>query len=217
MSKILIVGGGLTGASVRHFLSAAPVAVTLWEAAPCGGGRMRSEFLAHCSGNHRCDLGAQYISQDINGLADDSVYDYLVNKRVFRLADNTLINGMRPEHRTGNHFVSPPGTSNIPAALMVGATGVEFSKELNGLKVSVSNPSQLLAISEKGTSEEAFDAVILTMPAPQVSRILQHESMADIKLVPEELLNKLQKVRYSSRYDDATSLIHNSLVLFHWK
>jgi len=212
MSKILIVGAGVTGAAIHHFLrSLAPASsvmpsIVLWEASSELGGRMSTD---HHKALH-CDLGAQYITK--NSAECDDVYDHLLQKRVFALLDNTAVSGMRADHQVGTHYIAPQGTSSIVAALAEGAE-VVYNKRLTGIDLDLATKKIVASSTRTGAGagggggaqeREEFDVVVLSMLAPQVAAVqgnflafqpppLQTEAELD-------LAGRLRRVRYSSRF-----------------
>ena len=149
-------------------------------------------------GDHRCDLGAQYISQNVGGLLEGlDVYDHLINHKSLELIkDNKVVNGMRTEHMLGQHYIAATGTTNMTASLANGAS-IAFGKNVIGLEVE-SDADKLQVLSSDASPEE-FDVVVLTVPAPQAMKILQHKQPDSANLVPSAILKSLQQVRYSSR------------------
>ena len=218
MARVLIVGSGLTGSVVKHYLCgwlAGAAAhqnawsITTWEAESASGGRMQNDFFI---GPHRCDLGAQYISQNISGeLQYYDIYDFLRDEGSFSLLkNNALVSGMRPEHQDGQHFIATSGTSNIPTALAP-QTNIQFEKKLVSLAYD-EGTSKLLATAENNDVAQAFDAIVLTMPTPQLLQVLHPVAEQPTKLLPNSLLERLQRVRYSSRCDITnlfTSLVNS--------
>lgn len=207
MSRVLIVGAGITGSAVHHLLlqlfcqserRVAPL-VTIWESNVHFGGRMRS--LSHTK-QDRCDLGAQYISQGISSKSiDNSIYDHLNSRGVLKLLDdNNVVCGMRPEHKSGKHYIAPRGTSSIVAAFLEGSNLVTGRKLI---KLTLNTVSQKLVAHAQGCTEE-FDAVVMANMAPQLVQAFKSELVDvcdDIGVsIPVEVLDRLSCVSYSSRY-----------------
>ncbi len=149
-------------------------------------------------GAHRCDLGAQYISQNVGGMLEGlEVYDHLINHKALELnKDNNVVNGMRPEHLLGQHYIAATGTTSMTVSLADGAS-TEFGRNVIGLEVEAGT-EKLQVLSSDASSKE-FDVVVLTVPAPQLMKILQHPQSDGTKLVSSAVIDGLQQVRYSSR------------------
>jgi len=149
-------------------------------------------------GVHRCDLGAQYISQNVGGMLEGyEVYDHLINRKALDLIkDNNVVNGMRPEHQLGQHYIAATGTTSMTVSL-VDKVSIEFERNVIGLEVE-SGTEKLQVLSSDATPQE-FDVVVLTVPAPQLTKILQHQQSDGTKLVSSSVMEGLQQVRYSSR------------------
>lgn len=174
---------------------------------------MRSLELSSPAASHnRCDLGAQYISQGVSGSGFcDDLYEYLKNRGTLKvMGDNNLINGMRPEHQLGKHFIAPAGTSSIVSTLLEGANVITGKKLL---KLSLNVQSFTFVAQTAVDGAEEFDAVITTMMAPQLKVLFnatpKHvktereeriDEMVDLS-VPADVLAGLDKVAYSSRCD----------------
>lgn len=200
MAKVLIVGSGLTGSIVKHFISMyiselipqqSLGSITMWESARVSGGRMQNDFYV---GSHRCDLGAQYISKNISEkIGDLSIYEFIGANVPFGLIrDNNLIRGMRSEHVSGQHYVASTGTSYLTSTLSSGSD-ILFKNKLTRLSLD-KNSNKLVAFTTDANTDQSFDAIVLTMPTPQLSQVLTSD------LVSTSLIHQLQRVRYSSRY-----------------
>lgn len=131
---------------------------------------------------------------------DNSVQNFIGSHR---------IEGMKEEHLSKRHFVAPKGTSSIISHLVAieDPADVNYSTRLTSLSVheSVSTKRRciraqnmriaagLLEPMGEGSvaTEEDFDAVVLTLPAPQL--------MAITGLASPSLQQRLSSVRYSSR------------------
>ena len=205
--KVLIVGCGMTGSSIYHYLTRVfnmPVeCLTIWEKATVGG-RMRS---ASYLGSH-CDLGAQYITQT-NPKYDD-IYSHLVSNNVFsKLAVD--IDGMKDDARLKNHYISNQGLSAVINNLATNAninTGISFESfrtlssgqvEVSGLKsTSTDSCSSNAVSSSKSIVKDAFDLVVITSPTPSVTSLRSSIESID-RLGANEFFEKLSTVRYSSR------------------
>jgi predicted NAD/FAD-dependent oxidoreductase len=201
--KILIVGCGMTGSSIYHYLTRVfnmPVeCLTIWEKATEVGGRMRSVSYL---GSH-CDLGAQYITQ--TNTEYDNIYSHLVSNNIFnKLAID--IDGMKADARLKNHYVCNQGLSAVIQNLAINAnihTGVSLESfltlpsgqiEASGLMTSSGSTSS----SMKSVVKDAFDIVVITSPTPSVEPFRSSLERID-QVGANEYFDKLSAVRYSSR------------------
>jgi hypothetical protein len=218
MSKrVLIVGGGLSGAAVSRFVSIChdgpTVDITMWEALSYAGGRMHADR-SH-SGSSRCDMGAQYISRSINSSDDNSdVYDFLEDAGALKmLVQNAVIEGMRPDHLSGRHYIAPRGTDDVITSLL-GAARVVCSRKLSCLLPGKLGKTRITAVSGCGVEEE-FDAVVITTPTKEALSVLDSFRPVDVLpgkrlTLPVEVLRSMSSVNYSSRYGYCTDSIGNA-------
>lgn len=195
--KVLIVGCGMTGSSVFHYLTrlfnTPAECVTIWEKAAEVGGRMRS---ASFQGSH-CDLGAQYITQTKPDY--DDIYSHLVSNNIFnKLAVD--IDGMKPDALLKNHYVSSRGLSTVIQHLATNAR-IRNSISLQSLHVLPSGQVEArgsLPGQSNAAVKEAFDIVVITTPTPSLS-ILRSSLESINRADANEFFEKLAAVRYSSR------------------
>ena len=112
--RILIVGAGITGTAINHFLQKAfpTYSCTIWERQSMSGGRMQTD---NNDGMSYVDMGAQYLNKFSN---DEELYNELSSAGVLRPM-TAAIGGMReknslePERVLKTHFVSATGLSAI--------------------------------------------------------------------------------------------------------
>jgi predicted NAD/FAD-dependent oxidoreductase len=216
MSKrVLIVGAGITGAAVYRFLRTlvpqANLVISVWEAQTSVGGRMATDRF---SGPHRCDLGAQYISRAISGVDENSdMYCYLLNTGALHLLPrNEVVHGMRPEHLAGRHYIAPQGTASIVSSLLQDAA-VHTSTQLRDLQVDAEKGT-VTATQTNGISEE-FDVVVMATPVKSMLNVLDNtnrEAKVDTSVsLPAEVMERLRRVTYSSRYENICTYLSASL------
>lgn len=206
--KILVVGCGLTGAGLLHFLRQhAPMATTTlapkiasrsldavcWEASGREGGRMYTHYFPN---GEWSDIGAQYLTQFSSECTD--VFNYLLETHTIQplFSASKLIAGMREEHKDIPHFIAPEGISSVVRQLVKGNADLHFgiiAKEINydehkkKLKVigEVTNTGEVV--------EEYVDFLVITVPIPELLKLqgpLQ-------KFIRDNL--QLSAVKYSSR------------------
>lgn len=194
--NVLVVGAGMTGSAVCHFLGRLPGVpnVTVWESLRSIGGRMQIDKYGD---RGRVDLGAQYISQGINSNDDNSdVYHFLKEKGTLKLLhDNHVISGMKPEHLQGKHLVSPRGTASIVSSLL-GNAQVCTNSTLKSLRLD--NGTRKIVATKASGEEGEFDAVIVTTTPSRALSTLAHSPV----ILPTNVRDGLGSITFSSRFDE---------------
>ncbi|KAF7705212.1 renalase isoform X1 [Silurus meridionalis] len=195
MSRVLIVGAGLTGGLCACLLRremAHRVHIEVWDKARGAGGRMstsRSPSNLFCT----VDLGAQYITATpYYSRIHKSFYQELLMHGIFKPLEAT-VEGMSPMEQGTIHYITPSGTSSIVKYyLKESGAEVLFGHQLT----HVYRRGQCWEVHRKEGLPEQFDVVVLTMPIPQILQL-----QGDIgSLLSESERQKLEDVSYSSRY-----------------
>ena len=174
--RVALVGAGLAGLSCAERLREAGHDVCLFDKGRGPSGRAatrRGEGWA-------CDHGAQYFTADHPGFAaqvrrwcDAGVaVEWTPRLRAFG-------EPAEPRRRDAptRRFIGTPGMT-APARWMARAHRIELRHTIDALLRE--GGAWRLRSSEQGWGEQAFDAVLLAMPAPQAAALLQgvHEEMA---------------------------------------
>ncbi|KAM8924097.1 renalase isoform 2-T2 [Pelodytes ibericus] len=194
MFRILIVGTGLTGSLCAYLLRkevASKLQLVVWDKARGAGGRMstsRSPSDPSCT----VDLGAQYVTVTPEYAQKHRIfYDELLAQGIFKPL-NSAVEGMMMKDGTFN-FVTPQGVSSIVKHYLK-LSGADVSYESHVTQINLQGDKW--EVCRRSGSSESFDAVILTMPVPQILQL-----QGDIaKLIKENQRQKLETVSYSSRY-----------------
>jgi len=192
MTKILVVGGGLTAAVTSSLLKASPNSknrvVKVWDKAKNVGGRM-STLKCRFNPALTADLGAQYIT--ITPSSNRSYYDELIEQGVLVPLKHKIL-GQRPNKGGTEDFVTPRGSASLVSHYFSKSnTQVEFEHTVSSLRCDDDESKWQVETNE--SSSDQFDAVILTMPVPQILALIGDQ------LTPE-VENNLRDVTYSSRY-----------------
>lgn len=182
--KVLLIGCGLTSTITAYLLrSRIPnIHLTLWDKARGPGGRTSVRRGPHGT---FVDLGAQFITTDLSILSKYSeIYDQLISTKTLT-SMNCKIEGL--ESNGKQHFIAPNGTNSL------------VKHFLNNANVNCTKfERRVCAITPTGKvtcicgSEELFDLVIITVPAPQ---ILQMDCP-----ISKTVHSELEKVTYSTRF-----------------
>ncbi|XP_037836820.1 renalase isoform X2 [Kryptolebias marmoratus] len=181
MSRVLIVGAGLTGSLCACLLRRelqGRVQVVVWDKAGGAGGRMSTSRPPDAS-SHSADLGAQYITATpAYAQSHHSFYSELLCAGVLQPLD-CHIEGL--QQKDGNkNYVTPRGADLFLQHHVTGVYRRGASWE----------------VARKAGDSETFDAVVLTMPVPQILQ-LQGDL---VTLLSAQQRQQLDCVRYSSRF-----------------
>ncbi|XP_065339066.1 renalase-like isoform X1 [Cloeon dipterum] len=193
--KVLLVGGGLTSALISSLLKKLPVTCQVWDKARGAGGRM-STSRSPLDGSCTADLGAQYITATPDYQAKhNEFYDSLLTSKVLEPL-KCKTEGMKDFADGTKHYVASAGCNSIVKHFFSeGGHQLHFEQHVSAIDLQ---PDNKWLVRTKLGREELFDAVVLTMPVPQ---ILQLEGQIKQLLSDdEELTHKLQTVKYSSRF-----------------
>ncbi|XP_030309161.1 renalase isoform X1 [Calypte anna] len=193
MSRVLVVGAGLTGgACAAQLRGALRERVTLWDKARGAGGRMsttRSPWDAACT----ADLGAQYVTLDPEHAGPRlSFYEELVSHGILKPLTGS-VEGMVVKEGSCN-YVAPQGISSVVKYYLKQSAGADIFYEQHVTHISLRDGKW--EVSRKTGPPEQFDIVILTMPVPQILQL-----QGDIvNIINETQKQQLESVSYSSRY-----------------
>jgi len=200
MPKILLIGGGITSSLVASLLQQnirilgherSAVEISIWDKARGTGGRMstsRSPFDSNCT----VDTGAQYISCTPQYTSCHKMfYDELLQAGILEPLHQTIANAK--EYQPGTqHYVVPDGMSSLVKYFM-NKSGLQTSFEHHLSKIDqLDGKWHVTTLHGKS---EVFDAVVLTMPVPQILNLTGISS-----IIEQDMKKKLEAVRYSSRY-----------------
>lgn len=183
--RVLLIGCGLTSTITAYLLRTRipNVHITLWDKARGPGGRTS---VRRGPNGTFVDLGAQFISTDSSTLSKYSeIYEQLVASKVLTPM-KCKVEGLS-QSRDKQHFVAPDGANSLVKYFLNNANVdcVKFER-----RVSAITPTG--AVTSVCGSEEHFDLIIVTAPAPQ---ILQMDCS-----IPQQTRDELEKVAYSTRF-----------------
>ncbi|XP_026869228.2 renalase isoform X1 [Electrophorus electricus] len=195
MSRVLIVGAGLTGSICAYLLHRglfSKVRVSVWDKSRDSGGRMAT---SQNPSNTSCtvDLGAQYLTATpYYAKVHKSFYEELLLHGIIKPLEAT-IEGLISNEEGSVNYVTPSGVSSIVKHyLKESGAHVLFGHHVTHVCCKGSG----WEVHQKGGSPEQFDVVVLTMPVPQILQL-----QGDISSLMEEAERQmLEDVSYSSRY-----------------
>lgn len=193
-TRLCIIGAGPCGAliasSVRGVLPNVDVAV--FDKGRSAGGRMSTARIRVGSASipqGQGDHGAQYITQLSN--LSKSYIESLVAHGVLR---ELAASAVQQDRKGLPNFVAPNGVSSIPHHYLTqSGADARFGIKVTGLHV---DSGRWVVTTEDG-SQESFDSVVSTLPAPQVLQL--GGDMPGI-LADAGLTDALKAVKYSIRY-----------------
>nr|XP_046224616.1 renalase isoform X1 [Oncorhynchus gorbuscha] len=195
MSRVLIVGAGLTGSLCACLLrrEMPNKVIVVWDKSRGAGGRMstsRSPSDASCI----LDLGAQYITATTYyAKMHQNFYEELLAHGVLK----PLVSSVEGEvMKDGGHknYVSPTGVSAIVKHFLKQSAGAEVFFDHH--VTHIYQKGAIWEVCRKGGAPEQFDSVVLTMPVPQILQL-----QGDVgSLLEKSQRQQLEAVSYSSRY-----------------
>ncbi|XP_030343216.1 renalase isoform X2 [Strigops habroptila] len=164
MSRVLVVGAGLTGGACAALLRGAALGrVVVWDKARGAGGRMST---SRGAGDAACtaDLGAQYITLEAERAQPHrSFYEELLSHGILQQL-TARIEGMVVKKGSCN-YVAPQGISSV-VKYYLKQSGADVFYEQHVTRISLRDGKW--EVSRKTGPPELFDIVILTMPVPQI-------------------------------------------------
>jgi len=200
-ARVLLVGGGITSAVTASMLAETQphLRLTVWDKARGAGGRMSTARSSRYPGAS-VDTGAQYISSAPALYSQHlEIYQALLASGVLKPANISMIQGMR-EDRLGEgerteHFIVPDGMSSLVKHFFR-----QSGAELNfGRRVAeVNRRDSLWQVRTECGLEDVFDAVVLTMPVPQVLQMAG--DMPHLISEAPGVRPGLEAVTYSTRF-----------------
>ncbi|KAM7381014.1 hypothetical protein PAMA_012043 [Pampus argenteus] len=210
MPRVLIVGAGLTGSLCACLLRRAlqnKVQIVVWDKARDSGGRM-STSRPPDSLSHSADLGAQYISATAAyAKSHHSLYSELLSSGVLQPLDG-LIEGLQQKDDTKN-YMTPLGMGSVVKHFL-SESGADLMYEHH--VTSLYRRGASWEVQRKRGGSMTFDAVVLTMPVPQILQL--QGDMGDMLSVQQR--QQLDGVMYSSRFAVALFFHPDVVFSFSW-
>lgn len=194
MSRVLIVGAGLTGSLCACLLRREmknKVQIVVWDKARGAGGRMTTSRPPDPSCSS-ADLGAQYVTATAAyAQSHHSLYSELLSSGLLLPLDS-LVEGLR--QRDGNtDYMTPLGMcSLVKHFLSESGADLFFEHHVTGLF----RRGASWEVQRKAGGSDVFDAVVLTMPVPQILQL-----QGDVgEILSNQQRQQLDDVMYSSRF-----------------
>ncbi|XP_041939454.1 renalase isoform X2 [Alosa sapidissima] len=210
MSRVLIVGAGLTGSVCACLLRRElpqKIKIVVWDKSR-GAGQQESDVSYHiaCSlwgrmatsrspTDSACtvDLGAQYITATPHyARIHQSFYEELLAHGILCPLVSS-VEGMMSREEGLTNYVTPKGVSSIVKHYLK-ESGAEVFYDRH--VTHVYRRGACWEVCRKDGEPEHFDAVVLTMPVPQILQL--QGDVGSLMAVPQR--EQLEAVSYSSRY-----------------
>ncbi|XP_054622955.1 renalase [Dunckerocampus dactyliophorus] len=194
MSRVLIVGAGLTGSLCACLLRREmnnKVHIVVWDKSRGSGGRMCTSRSSD-SLSHSADIGAQYITATHEyAQSHKSLYSELLSSGVLHPLD-CVVEGLR--HQDGSkNYVAPLGMSSVVKHFLR-ESGADLFLEHHVTGLYRRGASWEVHRTQGGS--ERFDSVVLTMPVPQILQL-----QGDLQdMLSAKQREQLDGVAYSSRF-----------------
>ncbi len=225
--RVLIVGCGLSGSAIRHFLAEKGALsrfdLHFWESSDRLGGRFATSYFTDQESGRVAftDTAAQYLTRFTEDFG--FVFDRLEEDRVLIRIPNAhhVIEGMKAEHHALKHYVPPRGYQSVVEHFLTHSYGesasassapakVNLSRRLISLTPSMTDHTVAVVGHESSGNEirDTFDAVVLTTPVPITKEILSRTNLLHSKVQnwsPDTVDNTVESFlsgtgSYSQRY-----------------
>ncbi|ROL48453.1 Renalase [Anabarilius grahami] len=170
MSRVLIVGAGLTGSICAFLLRKElrnKVNIVVWDKSRGAGGRMST---SRSPNNPSCtvDLGAQYISATkYYARIHSSFYEELLAQDILKPLI-APVEGMMSKEEGIVNYVTPHGVSSIVKHYLK-ESGAEVLYDRHVTHIHRKDAGW--EVCRKGGASQQFDIVVLTMPVPQILQL----------------------------------------------
>ena len=202
------MGSGLTGSLIAAILrkSSPTMKLTMWEKMGWFGGRTLT--CRHPTSQLHVDMGAQYITRFLNHACltrrsestftklKDNLYDELLSNGIILPLHDEIEGAYEDPTKSILNYTTPKGFSSIVEHFLA-QSKVDLFLDYNLHEVNLKiNDTRKSDCRCTGNQSGLFDALILTMPTPELIELkgdLFHKINKDIWL-------SLSSIRYSPRY-----------------
>ncbi|XP_052833789.1 renalase [Octopus bimaculoides] len=206
VSRVLIVGAGISGALTAALLrkELSHVHISVWEKAR-GAGMYIRFHLPVVRGD---DILQKYVFECVEYVTFVFLISEFEEKQIYNELFSTgllqpfkgLIEGESPAGHSLQNFVCPKGFSALVKHFLSSAAPVDVKFESRVVSITkhpATTTDQLVVSTESG-HQDTFDAVILTVPVPQL--FLLEGDIPKMLDSNKTLKEQLESVSYSSRF-----------------
>jgi predicted NAD/FAD-dependent oxidoreductase len=207
MKRVLIIGNGLTTASIIHFLrnSGKTIlpSVKVYDASLPNiafGGRMMTDHYQVGIQVATCDLGAQYLTKYRDEAND--VFDFLEGRGIIQSfkAKSGIIEGVQERSVNLPHYSVPGGMFRLVMELLGDFNSISFNTRVESIDYDkISNTIKVSSVKDEMPVEEEFDYVVSTLHAPDLTKIAGKYGKNKV-FGNDRLPEKLEEIKYSSRF-----------------
>jgi len=185
--SVLIVGAGFTGSVLCKVLRAtAPeLTLTVWEKSRGAGGRQATKR----DGEHSCDIGTQYCTHWKNDEFFKPYIKELKSTNVIHELKGNIVNAPNKYNGDCVHYVAKKGMNSTSKYFLSG-TNVFYGTRVTALKML---DNKIEVVNAEGRSA-IFDAVVFTIPAPQLLDINMDGRMSS------DTSDAISKVKFTPRF-----------------
>jgi renalase len=167
--SIAVIGAGVAGLSCAVALETAGFAVRVFEKSRGPGGRMSTRR----GEDWQCDHGAQYFTaRNEDFRAEVSRWQKAGVADVWKPALQVIGNKPHPNlHQATERFI---GTPNMTSPVYFMAKNISVTTQTTLQQIEQREHRWHLCSTEQGWLSDHFAAVVLALPAPQVTPLIQH-------------------------------------------
>ncbi|CAF0884173.1 unnamed protein product [Adineta steineri] len=208
--KVILIGAGISSAIISLLLRrqyGPAIKLVVFDKGRSIGGRMTTSFDSeenpHCS----VDTGAQYLTLTKSNSITTKFFQQLIDDHVIELLDKQNTIGIR-ENQDKIDYTAPRGIASIVRYFFEQAV-VEMNLSKQITKIDFNSTNDKFTISTDKEQIDEAEAVIVTIPVPQVLCQLQG-SITQLIDQNKEVKENLSQIKYSSRF--AVGLFYSSSV-----
>jgi len=198
--RVILIGAGISGAIISLLLRrqfGPGIKLVVFDKGKCIGGRMTtsydSEENLHCS----VDTGAQYLTLTKSNGITTKFFQQLIDDHAIELLDKQNTIGIH-ENPDKIDYTAPRGIASVVRYFFEqAAVEINLSKYIT--KIDLNSTNDKFTISTNQEQVDEAEAIIVTVPVPQVLSELQG-SITQLIEDKKEIKDKLAQVKYSSRF-----------------
>ncbi|CAF4858352.1 unnamed protein product [Rotaria sp. Silwood1] len=198
--RVILIGAGISNALISLLLRrqyGAEIKLVVFDKARSIGGRMTTSYDSEENRHCYVDIGAQYLTLTKSNSTTTKFFQQLIDDNVIELLDRQNLIGMH-EKPDKIDYVAPRGIASVVRYFFEQAV-VEMNLSKHITKIDLNSTNNKFEISTNDEKLDEGEAVIVTVPVPQV---LTQFKGSITKLIEDnkEIKDKLGQVKFSSRF-----------------